>query len=342
MTTSIITDNSNMLINEVSLDQENMRLDQVLAEIYTDYSRSRLQQWLASGYITLDGVTCKKATAKVKVKAGTIIGVDKALLERKGLFKINSDDDRIQPENIALDIVYQDEDIIIINKPNNLVVHPGAGNRSGTLVNGLLYHFPELASLPRAGIIHRLDKNTTGLMVVARNDAAHFSLVKQLQKRTVTRKYVALVNGLLISGGTLESNIGRHKTNRLKMAVHADDEENIRSKPAITHYRILKKYPRHTLIEVSLETGRTHQIRVHMSYKGYPLVGDSLYGRVYAVPKEFTSEQQEYWCHFKRQALAAVELGFEHPSSKEYVSFNIDIPEDMQGLITILDESVNK
>lgn len=311
--------------------QNNKRLDQVLAELLHDYSRSKLQQWLSDGLISLNGAThCK---GKIRVKSGNIISINQATLDRQ--LAIEREQNTNKAEEIELNIIYQDQDIIIINKQDNLVVHPGAGNRNGTLVNGLLYHFPELANLPRAGIVHRLDKDTSGLLVIARNFAAHHSLIKQLQARTVNRKYIALVNGHLISGGKVDVAIGRHGTNRTKMTVL--DEDHPRAKSALTHYSILKKYPKHTLLELQLATGRTHQIRVHMAHIGYPIVGDAVYGRSYAAPKACSYQQLETWQSFKRQALTAVELGFIHPGTKEEVSWRIDVPQDIQNLITILE-----
>lgn len=320
-----------MLNSTVSEEQDNKRLDQVLAELYPEYSRSKLQEWLSQGYILLDGKADYKG--KYKVKVGSTVSLDEGIINSFASSNLNTSP---QPEAISLDIVYQDKDIIILNKPANLVVHPAAGNRTGTLVNGLLYHFPELASLPRAGVVHRLDKDTTGLMVVARNLMSHNSIVKQLQERSITRKYIALVHGLLITGGEIEEPIGRHKSNRLKMAVL--DEDDSRAKYALTTYRILKKYAKHTLLECKLATGRTHQIRVHMAHIGYPLVGDQLYGRAIAAPKGCFEEDRAYWQGFKRQALAAVELGFIHPSKHEYVDWHIDLPDDMRKIVSILEQ----
>lgn len=315
----------------ISDEQADKRLDQVLSESYPCYSRNKLQDWLKAGFITFNGLTgCK---GKVRVKPGQIISVNQEAID-----KTNFDKSVYQPENIPLNIVYQDDDIILINKPSNLVVHPGAGNWNGTLVNGLLYHFPELQSLPRAGVVHRLDKDTTGLMVVARNDIAHASLVKQLQARQVNRTYNALVYGHMITSGTVNAAIGRHPTNRLKMAVLPDDSN--RAKPAVTHYKILKKYPKHTLLELKLETGRTHQIRVHMAHIGYTIVGDSLYGRLYATPNFAAEEDCALWQSFRRQALSAVELGFMHPRTDEYVQWRVDLPPDMQNLIDLLNKTL--
>jgi 23S rRNA pseudouridine1911/1915/1917 synthase len=329
----------------VTDEQANKRLDQVLAESYSQYSRSKLQDWLQAGLISLDGsLNCKGSRP---VKTGSIIEVNKPAIDQ--LKSITED---YIPTNIPLDIIYQDNDIIVINKPINLVVHPAAGNWTGTLLHGLLYHFPELSSVPRAGIVHRLDKDTSGLMVVARSLAAHHGLIKQLQARQVVRKYTALVNGHLITGGVVNANIGRSLNNRLKMAVvdnyvvnldedgyELDEDHTNRSKEAITHYKILKKFPKHTLLELKLETGRTHQIRVHMAHIGYSIVGDRLYGRSYAAPKNCSEEEFTTWNSFKRQALAATELGFLHPASGEAVSWKINIPNDMQNLLNILNKS---
>ena len=337
-----------LLIESIVSDElSNKRLDQALANIYTQYSRSRLQLWLAQGLVSVDGVVSSKG--KIKVKTGNVITVDPIALQKQGLLQFDHDKNDFQPEDLFLDIIYQDDDIIVINKPANLVVHPAAGNHTGTLVNGLIYHFPELATMPRAGVVHRLDKDTTGLMVVARNLQAHYSLIKQLQAREVTRRYIALVNGHVIAGDTIENYMGRHKSNRLKMAVideddvygddfYIDQEQKAgRAKIAITHYRVLKKYKKHSLLDVKLSTGRTHQIRVHMSFIGYPIVGDKLYGRNYALPKEFSENEQIEWQSFNRQALAAVEVVFIHPATDEYVYWEIDLPEDMLALVSILE-----
>lgn len=313
----------------VSEQQADKRLDQVLSESYPAYSRNKLQDWLKAGFVTFNGVVgCK---GKQRVKPGQIITINQDAID-----KVSFDKSVYQPENIELNIVYEDQDILIINKPSNLVVHPGAGNWSGTLVNGLLYHFPKLQKLPRAGVVHRLDKDTTGLMVVARNEVAHASLVKQLQARQVNRTYNALVYGHMITSGTVNAAIGRHPTNRLKMAVLPDD--SARAKPAITHYKILKKYHKHTLLELKLETGRTHQIRVHMAHIGYTIVGDSLYGRLYATPNFSATEDVALWQSFRRQALSAVELGFVHPGTNQYVQWRVAPPKDMQNLIDLLNK----
>lgn len=304
------------------------RVDQVLAHCLPDYSRSRLQQWLKAGFIQLDARIPKP---KEKVMGGEMITVrlEEAL------------DDQVQEvwqaQPIALDIVYEDEFVIVINKPAGLVVHPGAGNSDGTLVNALLHHAPELSKLPRAGIIHRIDKDTTGILVVARNLAAHHQLTQQLQAREFNREYQAIVAGVMTAGGTIDAPIGRHPTQRVKMAV-LEDSSN--AKEAITHYRVEKKYRAHTLINVKLETGRTHQIRVHMAYIKYPILGDSVYAGRLRIPPQATEAFIEGIRNFKRQALHAKNLGFIHPGNQEYMEWSVALPQDMQDVIALLEEDL--
>ena len=236
-----------------------------------------------------------------------------------------------QAEEIPLDIVYEDEHILVINKPVNLVVHPAAGNRSGTLLNGLLFHCPDLINVPRAGIVHRLDKDTTGLMVVAKTLEAHADLVAQLQERTVSREYEAVVAGVMTGGGKVEAPIGRHPRQRQKMAV-----VEFGGKEAITHYRVVKRYPNHTHVRLKLETGRTHQIRVHMAHIGYALVGDSTYAGRMKIPKNLSKEQLDLLRNFGRQALHAAQLGLIHPATDEYMEWQVPRPADMQALLDLL------
>ena len=296
-----------------------LRLDNALAKMYPDYSRARLQKWIKSGAITVDGNISRAKDAmiggeKVEIK---VILEDEVLLE---------------PEAIALNIVYEDDEIIVINKPFGLVVHPGAGNSSGTLVNALLHQFPEIRVVPRVGIVHRLDKDTTGLLVVAKDIKTHTNLVEQLQQRTVCRNYIALVHGELISGGTINDPIGRHSVDRKKMTVKLTN-----GRKAITHYRIRKKFTGFTLLDVRLETGRTHQIRVHMSHQKHPIVGDKVYGRKMNPGKNKTLNMV---ATFPRQALHAAQLSFIHPNTKEHVSYEAPIPNDFLALIDAL-ENVN-
>ena len=238
------------------------------------------------------------------------------------------------PENIPLNVVYSDEHIIVINKPAGLVVHPGAGNATGTLMNALLFHFPELRLLPRAGIVHRLDKDTSGLLVIARSLPAHKTLIEALSDRDMHREYMAVAQGLLVAGGMVDLPIGRHPRERTRMAVTESGRE------AITHYRVAEKFRQHTLLRVQLETGRTHQIRVHMSHIKLPLVGDPDYGGRLRLPKGASAELVEALRGFRRQALHAARLELEHPATGELMAWEAPIPEDMQALILLLREDL--
>ena len=297
------------------------RLDRSLAQLLSDYSRARIQAWINELMVTVDGVArpCKY----------TVIGGEQVelLLDDRNVV-----DSTNQPEDIKLNIVYEDKHLIVINKPAGLVVHPGAGNASGTLLNGLLFHDELFSSLPRAGIVHRLDKDTSGLMVVAKSLVAHSSLVEQLQSHRVRRNYYAVVRGQLISGGTIDEPIGRHKTDRVKMAVSE------RGKPAVTHYKLVEKFSKHTWIEASLETGRTHQIRVHFAFAGYPLVGDQTYApriqKVANVPEALN----DVLCEFPRQALHAHQLALIHPVANELMQWQAPMPADMNSLLGMLRE----
>ncbi|MEM7402365.1 MAG: 23S rRNA pseudouridine(1911/1915/1917) synthase RluD [Pseudomonadota bacterium] len=292
-----------------------LRLDHALAKIYPEYSRARLQKWIKSGEIKIDGQVLRP---KDRVHGGENIEVD----------VVFEDEVLLEPENIPLNILYQDDQIIIVNKPADFVVHPGAGNANGTMANALLHHFQELRVVPRVGIVHRLDKDTTGLLVVARENKAHTNLVEQLQQRTVSRKYIALVHGEFISGGTYDDPIGRHSVDRKKMAVKPSI-----GREAITYYRIRNKFNGFTLLDVNLETGRTHQIRVHMAHHQHPIVGDRIYGRkINASKKKILS----LLAAFPRQALHAEQLSFKHPATNKEVSFHAPIPSDFQELIDAL------
>ncbi len=292
------------------------RLDQVLAELFPDYSRSRLAAWIKSGAVLLDGA----AVAPRQIVIGD---------ERVELNVEMKRETRALPEEIDLDIRHEDADILVVNKPAGLVVHPGAGNRDGTLQNALLHHAPELAAIPRAGLVHRLDKDTSGLMVVARSLRAHTSLVAQLGARSVHRQYEAIVYGPMIAGGRIEAPIGRHPRDRLKQAVRDDGRE------AVTHYRVRERYRALTRIECQLETGRTHQIRVHLAHIRHPLVGDAQYGGL-RLPKGATPALAEAMREFRRQALHAERLEFDHPASGEPVAFEVARPADMEALIAAL------
>ncbi|MBU1190737.1 MAG: 23S rRNA pseudouridine(1911/1915/1917) synthase RluD [Gammaproteobacteria bacterium] len=297
------------------------RLDQVLAELFPDYSRSRLQQWVRAGEVLVDGAQRK---AKDRVLGGEQIRIAAELEEATG----------VMAQDITLDVVYEDQDLLVINKPAGMVVHPAAGNPDGTLQNALLHYDASLNTVPRAGIVHRLDKDTSGLLVVARNLTAHQSLVAQLQARTVKREYLALVWGLLVAGGTVDAPIGRHSTDRKRMAVTSF------GKPAITHYRIETRYRGHTLVRVNLETGRTHQIRVHMTHLRYPLLGDPVYGGRPRVPAGMSATARAAVLAFNRQALHATRLSLRHPANDEVMEWHAPLPADMVEIIRVLEEDI--
>lgn len=298
-----------------------MRLDQCLAEVFPDYSRSKLQTWIKAGRVLVDGEVMK---GREKLDGGEEIELD-AEAERVIEYA---------PQEIPLDIIYEDNALLIVNKPAGLVVHPAVGNWDGTLVNALLNHAPNLDTLPRAGIVHRIDKDTSGLLMIAKTLQAHNSLVEQLQARSIHREYLALVKGWMTAGGTVDEPIGRHPVDRKRNAVVRRG-----GKEAITHYRLEQRFKRHTLIRVKLETGRTHQIRVHMSHINYPLVGDQVYGGRFQMPADCNPALAEALRNFKRQALHAAKLGLEHPETGEYCEWEQPIPEDMQNLLKLLAEN---
>lgn len=299
-------------------EQAGSRLDQVLAQLFPEFSRSRMQQWVRDGAVLVDG---NARRPRDKVFGGEQIEVN-AVLE---------DVISVRPQAIELDIVYEDAHLLVVNKPAGLVVHPGAGNLEGTVQNALLYHQPALAGVPRSGIVHRLDKDTSGLMVVAKTLQAHNSLVMQLQERSVRREYLALVAGTFTAGGTVEAPIGRHPRDRLRMAVVASGRE------AVSHYRIAQRFQAHSLLLVTLETGRTHQIRVHMAHIGHSLVGDPLYGGRMMLPKGASDAVREGLSAFRRQALHATRLGLVHPESGEEMLWETPPPADMQDLLELLE-----
>lgn len=294
-----------------------MRLDQCLAEIFPNYSRSKLQLWIKSDRVLVNGEAMK---GRDKLDGGEEIELD---AEPELVIEDTAED-------IPLTIIYEDEAILIVNKPAGLVVHPAVGNWNGTLVNALLHHAPNLATLPRAGIVHRLDKDTSGLLMVAKTLQAHGSLVEQLQERTIEREYLALVKGWMTAGGCVDEPIGRHPVDRKRNAVRRDGKE------AITHYRLEQRFKRHTLVRVQLETGRTHQIRVHMAHINYPLVGDQVYGGRFQMPGDCNPALAEALRNFKRQALHAARLGLDHPESGEYLEWEVPMPADMQNLVDLL------
>jgi len=306
------------------LSSRGMRLDQVASDIFSDFSRSRLQSWIKKGKLLVDGNLLRP---KDKLQGGELLTII-ALLESEGEW---------QPEAIELDVIFEDEHIIVLNKPAGLVVHPAAGNYTGTLLNGLLHKIPDNEKIPRAGIVHRLDKDTSGVMVAAKTLEAHYSLVKQLQSRSVTREYHAIAQGAMTGGGTVNEPLGRHPKVRTKMAVVSHS-----GKDAITHFRIIKKFEHHTFIKVKLETGRTHQIRVHMSHIGYPLIGDPVYGGRLKLPKGATLKLQKSLRDFNRQALHAAMLGLIHPVSNKYMEWCVSVPTDFSDLLnTLKTESSN-
>ncbi|MBF6058459.1 MULTISPECIES: 23S rRNA pseudouridine(1911/1915/1917) synthase RluD [Thiomicrorhabdus] len=299
------------------------RLDAALAQLFSDYSRNRIQQWIKDGKVRLDGVVNTKPRHSV-------LGGEQVVLE----VELQAETD-IPAQEIELNVVYEDDAIMVINKPAGLVVHPGAGNPDGTLMNALLYYNEALREVPRAGIVHRLDKDTTGLMVVAKTIPAQTHLVEQLQRHAVERIYDAVVVGRMNSGGTINKPIGRNPSDRKKMAVRA-----VGGKEAVSHYRVLEHFREHTRIRVKLETGRTHQIRVHMSYLGFPLVGDPLYGTRFRIPRQMEPDFVDYLRHFHRQALHAGALSLTHPVSRKVMKWKAPMPDDMLELIDILREDV--
>lgn len=306
-----------LLSAEVPYAMAGQRLDQVAALLFDNYSRARLQAWICEGKLTVDR---QRRRSKDKVTGG----------EHLELLAEVEAQARWQPQQIALEIVYEDESLIIINKPAGLVVHPAVGNPEGTLLNALLHHAPELNKVPRAGIVHRLDKETTGLLVVAKTLLAQKSLVEQLQSRTVGRLYEAVVAGTLISGGTVDEPMGRHPVDRKRMAVvHT-------GKAAITHYRITERFRDYTRLGVKLETGRTHQIRVHMAHLHHPLVGDPVYGGRLRLPKGASEQLLATLRGFRRQALHAGALELFHPESGELCQWQAPLPRDMVDLLARL------
>lgn len=302
----------------ISPEYHGQRVDVVLAQIFPDFSRSQLSQWLKEGTIRIN--QCATYQPKDKIKGGEYVQ----------LHWTPTQDTWAQAEDIPLDINYEDDDILIINKPAGLVVHPGSGNREHTLVNALLHHAPSLSQLPRAGIVHRLDKDTTGLLMVAKTLISHTDLVRQLQARTIQRTYLALVQGAMTGSGVIETYYGRDPRHRVKMAVREIGKE------AITYYRIQQSFSFATLLEVQLKTGRTHQIRVHMAHLRHPLVGDTLYGAKAKLPAGLSPALREVFLNFPRQALHAQRLALKHPRTGEECAFIAEIPADLANLLAAI------
>ena len=296
-----------------------LRLDQALAQLFPDYSRGQLTKWIKAGYVSINNHPANRPRDSVNGGEHILIS---ALIEVV--------DETWTAEAIELNIIHEADDVMIINKPAGMVVHPGAGNHNGTLVNALLNHAPQLETIPRAGIVHRIDKGTTGLLMIAKTLQAHNSLVVQLQEHTVLREYQAIAVGVLTAGGTIDEPIGRHHIDRKRMTVSNS------GKPSITHYRIEQRFQAHTHIRCNLETGRTHQIRVHMAHIRHPLLGDSVYGGRFKFPKGLTEQCRDSIKAFNRQALHAGLLGFIHPKTGQEVSWRVDMPKDMKNMLAIL------
>ncbi len=309
-----------VLTTEVPLDMAGMRLDAALAELFSEYSRSKLQTWVKAGRVTVNGDSLK---TRDKLEGGELITLD---AEAEVVIIA-------APENIPLDIVFEDDDFLILNKPAGLVVHPAIGNWNGTLLNALLHHSPQLETLPRAGIVHRIDKDTSGLLMVAKTLQAHHNLTEQLQARTIHREYQAITHNRMIAGGTVDEPIGRHPTDRLRYAVRDNGKE------AVTHYRVIHRFKRHTHIQVKLETGRTHQIRVHMAHIRFSLLGDPLYSGRFQMPANCSEQLEGVLRSFKRQALHAAKLGLVHPTTGEYMEWEQPLPQDMVNLLAALTQN---
>lgn len=303
---------------EIPAELAGQRLDSALARLMPEHSRTRIKGWIEGGGVSLGRKPCKPRDT---VEAGARVQVR---------MSVPTPQTEARPEAIALNLVHEDQDVFVVDKPAGLVVHPGAGNPNHTLQNGLLALDPALARLPRAGLIHRLDKDTSGLLVVARNEKAQTSLSRQLMSRTMAREYLALCVGVMVSGGTIDAPIGRNRSDRLRMAVRES------GRPAVTHYRVLERFRAHTYLSVKLETGRTHQIRLHLSHLKYPIVGDPVYGGRFGRPRNATPELIEALGVFKRQALHAATLSFDQPSTAKRLTLQSPIPADMEQLLGVL------
>jgi len=309
--------NEDALVRVVPDELAGQRLDQALARMFPEYSRSRLKHWLLAGTITVDGGSPRPRDPVAGGESVALVAEPEVAVAA-------------EPEPIKLDVVFEDDALLVINKPAGLVVHPGAGNPSGTLMNGLLHHAACLAEVPRAGIVHRLDKDTSGLLLIARTIEAHTALVRMLAEREISRQYLAVCNGVLTGGGTIDAAIGRHPVDRKRMAIRED------GRPAVTHYTVIERFAAHTLINVVLETGRTHQIRVHFAHRRHALLGDPVYGGRLALPKGAGEHLIDALRRFRRQALHAARLEFAHPLSGEQLAFDAPPPPDFAQLVEAL------
>lgn len=303
---------------EIPAECAGQRLDQALARLLPEYSRSRIKQWIEAGRVHVEGRQPKPKD--------TVLGGERFELEAEPEQAVP-----LAPQQIPLDILFEDNHLLVVNKPPGLVVHPGAGNPANTLQNALLHHCPALVEVPRAGIVHRLDKDTSGLLVVAKTIPAHTALVAMLAAREVKREYEAICAGVMTAGGTVDVPIGRHPVDRKRMAVRERG-----GREALTHYRVISRFRGHTHVAVQLETGRTHQIRVHLAHIRFPIVGDPVYGRRLAIPKGASEELADALRHFKRQALHARRLTLVYPASGGLMSWEAPLPEDMQDLLVVL------
>lgn len=310
------------LTGTINQSQYGQRLDQALTKVFHNYSRSTIKQWIINGQVTVNGHVI--SMPKKKILGNEVVHI--ASVAKKVNF--------LTAQDIKLNIIYEDKYILIINKPDNLVVHPGAGNSTGTLLNALLYYFPSIATIPRAGIVHRLDKNTTGIMVVAKTITAYYRLIELLRMHSITREYEAIAHYFMTAGGVVNQPISRHPTKRTLMAV------NLTGKPAITHYRVMEKFRNHTRLRLRIETGRTHQIRTHMSYIKHPLVGDHSYGGCLRHTKGLSTKLDHLIYNFNRQALHAIMLSFKHPITSVDMTWHAPLPSDMIMLIDALKDDV--
>ena len=324
---TILLDKKRVIQVSIPMHLGGERLDVALQQLLPEHSRSRLQAWIKSGLVQIinsgslqiNKTDNQTVSAKTKMWGGEQVEIYPPE---------NANENAFEPEDIALEIIYEDDDILVINKPAGLVVHPAVGNWTGTLLNALLHHLPQLSNVPRAGIVHRLDKDTSGLLVVAKTLEAQTSLVRQLQARTVKREYRAIVWGIMWRHGTVNQPIGRHSHARTKMAISRT------GKPAVTHYEVLERFGTNTYVRCNLETGRTHQIRVHMQFLKAPIVGDTVYGIGNIIPhKQMTQTLRDAVTNFDRQALHAIKLGLVHPKTNEFMEWQIELADDMKGLL---------